>query len=187
MRLALRASMFCLFLGGFAGQASADIMYRLVDVELGYLNSDVDLGKLTGWFTISDDLTLVTAAEITATEAPTPGGFTYNPTTYAFNPGDSVNQSVLSQNTLVLVNGSGAQRLQLTFAAALTGTGTTDLINPSSEYQFQAGERIVLSGSVMADTTPVIPEPSSIATFVIGAPIALAFARRYRRAAKSAA
>lgn len=185
MKLALRASLVCLAFSCFAGQASAAIVYKLVDVKLGYLGGEA-LGGLTGTFTVSDDLQTLISANIEATGATASGGHTYVPSVYAFNPGDSVNNSSLIQNYIRLNNTSLWQELYLVFTSPLTGSGSTDLFIGSYESQHPAGGRIVLSGWVEVDSPAAIPEPSSLATLFIGAPIALAVARRCRRAAKSA-
>lgn len=174
----LRTMVAAMLLGCLAGQASAGIVYKLVDVELA-VGSEY-AGSLTGTFTTDEDRTTVLSADIHATGA-TIGAFTYDPIAYEFNPGEAVNLSDLSQKFLLLQYGAGVQRLQLNFASLLAATGTTALLGSSNEYQFTAGERTVVSGMVEAVSPAAVPEPSALATLFIGAPIALAFAQRCRR------
>jgi len=183
MKLAMRMAVVALIFGGFADQASAEIVYKLVDVKLGV--GSVPAGELTGTFTVDDGLTTLISANIQATGA-TVGAYTYNPIAYDLNPGAVANLSDLSQKFLLLQYGGGAQRLQLNFATLLAATGTTGLLSSSNEFQLTAGARTVASGMVEVVSPAAVPEPSSLATLFLGAPMAMVFARRCRRKTKRA-
>ncbi|WP_165249536.1 hypothetical protein [Paludisphaera soli] len=180
MRGILRmTALACLIVGASASRSSANVVYTLTDVNLAL--GSLPAGTLSGTFTLSDDLTTLLGADLTASAAMV-NGFSYAPTTYTLANSTFYTNNLASYFQLT----QGAAELRLIFATPIATTGTTALSSGSYEWQAAAGVRTVASGSVVA-STGAVPEPSALVLSSIGVwSSLLVVARRYRRRRKAA-
>jgi hypothetical protein len=158
--LGLAVVMLAFALGG--REAAADHVFQLADVMF---QAGIG-GTATGTFTTNDAITALVTYDITTSTAGSFPGFEYTPAT--------------APNVMnVLPTGVGLQSFPpghvfaLTFIGGLTATGAPSV--SGGEFSAGAGERSIVSGSVVA-----VPEPSSLVLGGIAAAAGLGLWARRR-------
>ena len=178
MKNLVRASVLTLLvLSSTYARSSAAIVYTLHDVQLKDMYGE-SAGALTGTFTLNDARDSLLAANIVAPETT---GLTFNFAEVNYTQAGSVHEGFLPDSFRIDLSGSQYE-LQLVFASPLSTSGITNFITngPSSEHQWNAGNRLVTSGYVTA-SSGAVPEPSAIAMAAVAAGAGLATALRARR------
>ena len=168
MRLRCLAFVAALFTTSICAHANEVFTFNNVTLSSTAGGSAND-GTLTGTFTTNDALTAIVTYDITASAAGAFTGFEYTPT------GSTVSGAALPAQCFQLDSTGYVDELRICFSSPLTASGTSISSTFSYEHEPTGGNRFP-SGSIVAQTTAVTPEPSSfvlLGTGLLGAAGAL--------------
>ena len=154
MRLHCLACLAALFATTVCAHANETFTFSNVTLSSAVTGGTPD-GTLTGTFTTNDARTAIITYDITASKAGSFAGFEYTPTD------STVSAAVLPSQYFQLDSTGNVDELRIYFTSALTASGAA--ISPTFSYEHEpSGGNRFPSGSVVAATTAVTPEPSSL-------------------------